>query len=167
MQQYNACELQKPLTPPPTDCWQFQELVELFCFGLFRWCLVMERNIFGQHEGVNAIIPILKFAENDGSSPYKFVSADDLRPFLCDPFIEAARCIYRPPPSVPYPANHPDTLIVQLMNDFVPAIDALVAEGARASTTGQWRRDLVLQVSKGLRAVSAVLDDGAPQRGLC
>jgi hypothetical protein len=68
---------------------------------------------------------------------------------------------------VPYPANHPDTLIVQLMNDFVPAIDALVAEGARASTTGQWRRDLVLQVSKGLRAVSAVLDDGAPQRGLC
>jgi hypothetical protein len=127
----------------------------------------MERNIFGQHEGVNAIIPILKFAENDGSSPYKFVSADDLRPFLCDPFIEAARCIYRPPPSVPYPANHPDTLIVQLMNDFVPAIDALVAEGARASTTGQWRRDLVLQVSKGLRAVSAVLDDGAPQRGLC
>jgi tetratricopeptide (TPR) repeat protein len=126
----------------------------------------MERSLLGQNE-VNAIIPILKFAENDGSSPHKFVTAADLDPVLHDPEIDAASCIPQATLSAPLPASHPDAVVAALLSDVVPAVDALVAEGARASTTGQWRRDLVLQVSKGLRAASAALDDGAPQRGAC
>ena len=127
----------------------------------------MERNVFGQHDGVLAILPILKFAENDGSSPYKFVSAEDLHPILHDPAIDAALRVPETTLSVPLPAKHPANIIHDLLNEFAPSIDALVSEGARASTTGQWRRDAVLQVGKGLRAVSAVLDEGAPQPGVC
>jgi hypothetical protein len=127
----------------------------------------MERNIFGQHEGVMAILPILKFAENDGSSPHKFVSAEELHSALHDPAIDSASGIPESPLTVPLPAKHPANIMEDLLNDFAPTIDAIVSEGARASTTGQWRRDAVLQVSKGLRAVSAVLDEGAPQPGAC
>ena len=124
----------------------------------------MERNIFGQHE-VNPFIPILKFAENDGSSPYKFATSDELQPIIHDPAIDAAAGVPESPLPAVLPENHPANTIEKLLKDFVPAIDALVGEGARANTTGQWRRDLVLQVSMGLRAVSTVLDDGAPQPG--
>ena len=124
----------------------------------------MERNIFGQHE-VNPFIPILKFAENDGSSAYKFASAAELHPILHDPAIDAAADVPETPLPTPLPENHPANMIDKLLKDFVPPIDALVGEGSRASTTGQWRRDLVLQVSMGLRAVSLVLDDAAPQPG--
>ncbi len=129
----------------------------------------MERNVFGQqeHPGVLAILPILKFAENDGSSPHKFVSAQELHTILHDPAIDAASDVPESPLSLPLPAKHPANMIDDLLNDFVPAVDALVAEGARASTTGQWRRDSVLQLSKGLRAVSTVLDEGAPEPGTC
>jgi hypothetical protein len=120
--------------------------------------------MFSQNE-VSALIPILKFAENDGSSPYKFADAEDIGPIVREAFIADAMDIPEPTLPVPLPASHPANLIKELLNDCVPAIDSLVSEGTRASTTGQWRRDTVLQVSKSLRAISTMLDEGAPQRG--
>ena len=63
-------------------------------------------SMFSQND-VNALIPILKFAENDGSSPYKFADADEIRLISHDPSIENALAVPESTLPAPLPANHP------------------------------------------------------------